>query len=91
MADNVYPNTFKTKKVGEGKEVKYELYELVPDGKDKIKEKKIGDNVKLMGAKEDARQYVIKVDAKYTTYTMIHHKPGREKDAKEVLKTKKAM
>jgi hypothetical protein len=93
MKEKVYPNNFKTVKKGEGKEVKYELFEITAPVKegDKAKETKIGENLKLVGAKEDARQYVLKKDAEATEFNIIHHKPGREKDAKENCKTKKAI
>lgn len=82
--------TFKTVKVGEGKDATYDLY-LVSEVEGKQQEEKIGNNKKLQGAKIDARDYVNEKDPKATHYTIIHNKPGRARDAKEVLQTKAAI
>jgi hypothetical protein len=82
MAKEIFfEGTFKTVKLDKGK---YQLILIDKDGKENI----IGENEKLVGCKNDAKEYVLEKDSKATHYKMIHHKPGREKDAKEVRRTK---
>ncbi len=80
---NIFPGEFKTVKVGEGKNASYDIFHI--EGK---KQTKIGNEPKLVGAKQAARVYVLSKDEKCTHFKIIHHKPGREKDAKETLATK---
>lgn len=81
---NIFPGEFKTVKVGEGKGASYDLLYIDEKGL----EKKIGNEQKLVGAKQLARMKVLEEGDNYTHFKIIHHKPGREKDAKETLATK---
>lgn len=81
--ETLFPGYFKTVKVDKGK---YDLF-YFKDEKDE-KGTKIGTNTKLEGAKEDAKAYAREKMKESTHVKLIHHKPDREKDAKEKLSTK---
>lgn len=78
MEKIMFEGSFKTVKVDKAK---YELYYISVKGKIQ----KIGENQKLIGAKDDAKVYVLSKNPKATHFQITHTKPGREKDAKEVL------
>lgn len=87
----LFNGTFKTVKAGEGKEAVYKISLIQKEGEgDAAKdiETPIGENAKLIGAKNHVKAYVAEKDPKATHFVIIHHKPGREKDARETLTTK---
>lgn len=89
MAEQVlFEGTFKTVKVGDGKDASYDIF-LVTGEEGKQKEKKVGNEKQLVGAKKASMIYAAQHNPKATHYNLTHHKPGREKDAKEKLTIKK--
>ena len=82
----LFQNNFKSVKLNpDSRKSDYKLI-VMEDGK----EKDLGKHDGLTKCKQAAREYVMEQDKEAKEFVIYHHKPGREKDARDRLPVKQA-